>query len=336
MKPPLRSRLAPARFVTALGAAAGAGPEGRQRPGAAWSGREKRRLLAALRAQAGRQLPELRLLREKLPRRSEEEILRYLSRLRGRAAREAVSTRYRHCLEQQRRRRAQLPAPIEVWLELAEALAESLEEATAAAFSQVRGGLGRGALGLGCSPLPGHLWGSISPHLPSLLFFSLPQVLTVAATEPQTLSCSIPPQPPLGEPSGTPQEPPEDPPGGGGFTVSFPRLYEFLAQLCRGQGGAKGPLLPPAESAVVLALLNSLPQELQRLDLDPLQSHFRGSYSALTAPRDPPGTPPETTTETPSNPQPRTPLGGWGGVGLCPLNLFLVPLKLLARGGPSG
>uniref|UniRef100_A0A8C8AD06 Uncharacterized protein n=1 Tax=Otus sunia TaxID=257818 RepID=A0A8C8AD06_9STRI len=33
---------------------------------------------------------------------------------------------------------------------------------------------------------------------------------------------------------------------------------------------------------------------------------------------------------------PGTAPGGWGGVGLCPLNLFLVPLRLLARAGPSG
>lgn len=71
MKPPLRPRLAPARYVTGPGAAAE--PD---RPRAAWSAREKRALLAALRAQAALGLPDLqpRPLRERLPRRSEAEV----------------------------------------------------------------------------------------------------------------------------------------------------------------------------------------------------------------------------------------------------------------------
>ncbi|XP_074991153.1 snRNA-activating protein complex subunit 2 isoform X1 [Calonectris borealis] len=299
MKPPLRPRLAPARYVTGPGAAAE--PE---RPRAAWSVREKRALLAALRAQAALGLPELqpRPLRDRLPRRSEAEILSFLCRLRGRAAREAVRTQFRHCLEQQRRRRAQLPAPIEVWLELAETLAEGLEEATAAAFSQV---------------------------------------LTVAATEPLSLLHSVPPHPAGsaarpdagGSAPGTPVTPPSPPPqprAPGGFAVNFQRVYEYLGRLCR---GGKGPPLPPGESAVVLALLGSLPPELGALDRAALRAHLRAAYGALTAPRPPaPGPPPAPA----GPPAPGPPSSGWGGVGLCPLNLFLVPLRLLARAEPSG
>ncbi|XP_029862783.1 snRNA-activating protein complex subunit 2 isoform X2 [Aquila chrysaetos chrysaetos] len=260
MKPPLRPRLAPARYVTGPGAAAE--PE---RPRAAWSAREKRALLAALRAQAALGLPDLqpRPLRERLPRRSEAE----------------------------------------VWLELAETLAEGLEEATAAAFSQV---------------------------------------LTVAATEPLSLLHSIPPHPAgttasldqggsaLGDPAAPPAPQPHAP---GAFTVDFQRVYEYLARLCR---GGKGPALPPGESAVVLALLGSLPQELGVLDRAALHSHLRGAYGALTAPR-----PPQTDSPAPgmapgAPPPPGNPATGWRGVGLCPLNLFLVPLRLLARVEPSG
>ncbi|XP_067171121.1 snRNA-activating protein complex subunit 2-like [Apteryx mantelli] len=135
MKPPLRTRLTPARYVTGPGAAAAA-PEP---PRAAWSAREKRALLGALRAQAALGASELepRRLRERLPRRSEAEILAFVSHLKGRVAREAVRTEYRQCLEEQRRRRAEIPAPIEVWTDLAEKLSEQLEEATVAAFSQV-------------------------------------------------------------------------------------------------------------------------------------------------------------------------------------------------------
>lgn len=69
MKPPPRPRLAPARFVTVPEAAEEPG-----RAGTAWSGREKRALLAALRAQAHLGRPDLRPLRERLPRRSEAEV----------------------------------------------------------------------------------------------------------------------------------------------------------------------------------------------------------------------------------------------------------------------
>ncbi|XP_075345461.1 snRNA-activating protein complex subunit 2 isoform X2 [Mycteria americana] len=232
MKPPLRPRLAPARYVTGPGAAAE--PE---RARAAWSVREKRALLAALRAQAALGLPELqpRPLRERLPRRSEAE----------------------------------------VWLELAQTLAEGLEEATAAALSQV---------------------------------------LTVAATEPLSLLHSVPPRPagtaappdrggsapadPAAPPSSSPQSR-----AAGGFTVDFQRVYEYLARLCR---GGKGPALPPAESAVVLALLASLPQELGALDRAALHSHLRGVYGTLTAPRPPETDPPDPGTAPGSPPAPGT------------------------------
>lgn len=95
------------------------------------------------------------------------------------------------------------------------------------------------------------------------------------------------------------------------------------------RGGSLTPRYPP-EAAVLLALLGSLPQELGALDRTALDSHLRGSYSALTAPH-----PPATAPTAPLAPG-TAPTDGWKGVGLCPLNLFLVPLRLLARTGPSG
>ncbi|XP_075597702.1 snRNA-activating protein complex subunit 2, partial [Balearica regulorum gibbericeps] len=162
------------------------------------------------------------------------------------------------------------------------------------------------------------------------------QVLTVAATEPLNLLRSVPPRPAATDEAGetlaggghpaTPRfSPRPDVPEG--FAVDFQKVYEYLAQLCR---GAKGPALPPGESAVVLALLSSLPPELSALDRVALRSHFRGVYGALTAPRFPETDPPS----TPS--QPGTPESGWRGIGLCPLNLFLVPLRLLGRAEASG
>ncbi|XP_058678949.1 snRNA-activating protein complex subunit 2 isoform X2 [Ammospiza caudacuta] len=70
MKPPRRRRLIPARFVRL--------PPSPERPQRGpWGLREKRALLEALRDEARRGLPESRLvaaLRERLPRRSEEEV----------------------------------------------------------------------------------------------------------------------------------------------------------------------------------------------------------------------------------------------------------------------
>ncbi|XP_057244844.1 gamma-aminobutyric acid receptor-associated protein-like [Malurus melanocephalus] len=70
MKPPLRPRLLPSRFTD--------GTDGTGRaPRAPWGPREKRALLAELRIQARNGFPEPQLgaLRERLPRRSEEEVI---------------------------------------------------------------------------------------------------------------------------------------------------------------------------------------------------------------------------------------------------------------------
>lgn len=144
------------------------------------------------------------------------------------------------------------PFAFQVWLELAETLAEGLEEATAAAFSQVRGfefffpgewGAEETAL-----RLPGHLSGHITPSLSPHYHL---QVLTVAATEPLSLLRSVPPHPAGttaspdqgGSAPGYPVAPPAlQPHNPGAFTVDFQRVYEYLARLCR---GGKGPALSP-------------------------------------------------------------------------------------------
>ncbi|XP_039910088.1 snRNA-activating protein complex subunit 2 [Hirundo rustica] len=147
MKPPWRHRLLPARFAKPP-------PSPERLPRGVWGLREKGTLLAALRAQARRGLPEQLLpaaLRQKLPHRSEEEIQAVLVRLRGRVARETLTSKFRNFLHFQRRIRA----PIQVWQDLAETL-------------------GGGAL-----------------EGPPSVAFS--QVLTVAATEPLTLKHSGPP-----------------------------------------------------------------------------------------------------------------------------------------------
>ncbi|XP_058684449.1 snRNA-activating protein complex subunit 2 isoform X2 [Poecile atricapillus] len=225
MKPPRRLRFLPSRLAEA--------PRSPERPRrGAWGLREKRELLAALRAQARSGLPEQRLpaaLRERLPRRSEEEIRSFLVRLRGRAAREALTSKFRKFLLFRRRIRA----PI--------------------------------------------------------------QVLTVAATEPLTLEHSRPPRNSgTFRNSETPPAPgrPQNPglaPNPGNLEVDFGKIYEFLARI--GAGGEGEPPLAPAESAVLLALLGSLPAQLGALGalgaLGSLRSHFRGLWGSLRGPSPP-------------------------------------------------
>nr|XP_041568202.1 snRNA-activating protein complex subunit 2 isoform X5 [Taeniopygia guttata] len=249
MKPPRRLRLIPARF-----ARLSPSPERPQQ--SPWGLREKRELLKALRDEAVRGLPEQRLpaaLRERLPRRSEEEIRALLVRLRGRAAREALSSKFRNFLQFQR----WIRAPIQVWQDLAETLVGgALEGPPRAAFSQV---------------------------------------LTLAATEPLTLACSRTPQnsgspPNLGSPQNS-ETPPEvetpqnsgSPQNHGGFEVDFGKIYEFLARI---SAGGEGPPLPPAEAAVVLALLGGSQFKLGRFHshFGGSQSHFGGSQSHFGGP----------------------------------------------------
>ncbi|XP_058678948.1 snRNA-activating protein complex subunit 2 isoform X1 [Ammospiza caudacuta] len=262
MKPPRRRRLIPARFVRL--------PPSPERPQRGpWGLREKRALLEALRDEARRGLPESRLvaaLRERLPRRSEEEIRAQVVLLRGRAAREALSSKFRNFLQFQRRIRA----PIQVWQDLTETLVGGpLESPPSAAFSQVL---------------------TLAATEPLTLEHSRP---------PQNLgtpqNSGTPPEVETPQNSGSPQNP-------GGWEVNFGRIYEFLARI---SAGGEAPPLPPTESAVVLSLLGALPAELGALGaLGGLQRHLRGLWGSLSAPQTPGGPPqsPEPAQCPPLNP----------------------------------
>ncbi|XP_033928124.1 snRNA-activating protein complex subunit 2 [Melopsittacus undulatus] len=325
MKPPVRPRWAPLRFSASV-------PDG---PRGTWTEREKRTLLRELRNRNLRDRNRNRdlrdpELRERLPRRSEAEIQAFLCRLRGRAAREALCGQFRHCLGQPRPR----PAPIEVWLEVASVLSEGLEEAAMAAFGQVFTVAGTEPLSLSLAPpsepprsqsepvpsepRPSEPRSSQSEPVPSEPRPSGPRPLP---SEPGSVqSDPLPPEPRPSEPaavqSGAP--PPEPRP----LHVDFQRVYEYLGRLSR---DGRGPAPPPGESLLLLALLGSLPLELGSLDLGALRNHFRGVYSDLTGPPPaPPEAPPPGLGPAPSP---------WAELGLSPLNLFRVPLRLLRRGG---
>lgn len=103
-----------------------------------------------------------------------------------------------------------------------------------------------------------------------------------------------------------------------------------------------------SESAVVLNLLMSLPEELSHLPCTALVEHMTKTYAQLMAPqtslsgekRPRPGTEDggtdSTGPEEPDQSNPQTsetiePRLAWKAVGICPLNPFLVPLDLLSQ-----
>uniref|UniRef100_A0A2D4GRW7 snRNA-activating protein complex subunit 2 n=2 Tax=Micrurus corallinus TaxID=54390 RepID=A0A2D4GRW7_MICCO len=249
MKPPSRLRSAPARF--------------RLDPAVrVWTDREKRRLLQALRAQAqtpGPLRPEQ--LKKYLPSRNEDEILAFVDLLKERVAREAVKARYRY--RQCKEKDAPVPAPIEVWIRLAKKLTGCLEDAVTAAFSQV---------------------------------------LTIASAEPLSLLHSVPPKPVEVNAAQcmTPAVPSKNkksnaeseeatissnvehltPAENGELHVDFEKIYKYLSVISR---GSKAPELPPGESAVLLDLLLSLPEELSHLDYKKLKGHMYKCYIDLSA-----------------------------------------------------
>ncbi|CAM4549549.1 snRNA-activating protein complex subunit 2 isoform X1 [Lepidochelys kempii] len=399
MKPPLRTRSAPTRYET--------GPPARHAPARApWTAQEKRHLIKALKAQAPQGELQAEQLREHLPRRSEAEILAFIHQLKGRVAREAIQMEYRRCREEQRCKEAEILAPIEVWTDLAEKLTDKLEETVTTAFSQVL---------------------TIAVTEPLSLLHSVPQKLTRAAekkvlpgSSSQHAASPAPddaarngdaaPGPPAAAPSSSTSTDPgvrEEPEK---FSVDFEKIYKYLSMLSR---DIKAPELSPYESAVVLDLLMSLPEELSNLDYDGLKRHMHRSYRELTAQKpdgsrkgsDPGASAGELAADLPSasvdcerpptanlsasctlptelaqpsdnekrpsrsgeceqgtqeTPQPSVspspaqhsashgqlppPLHSagidaqksvWKDLGICPLNLFLVPLELLARKGGS-
>lgn len=330
MKPPQRRRAAPARY---LGEVTGS---------VAWSAREKRQLLRLLQARRGQPEPDTAELARELPGRSEAEIRDFLRHLKGRVAREAIQRVHPGGPKGSRRRETQTPAPIEVWMDLAEKITGPLEEALTVAFSQV---------------------------------------LTIAATEPISLLHSKPPKPTqargklllLSAPGGQEGPSPEargpapegqegpspeacgpapsndlaGPSAAGDLEVDFEKIYKYLSSISR---SCHGPELSAAESAVVLDLLMALPEELPHLPCAALVEHMLDTYESLTAPyTDPssgsqgPGTENcstgssgqeealQTTPQAPDNAQRSEPRSTWQAAGVCPLNPFLVPLALLGQ-----
>ncbi|XP_008578252.1 PREDICTED: snRNA-activating protein complex subunit 2 [Galeopterus variegatus] len=261
----------------------------------------------------------------------------FLQQLKGRVAREAIQRVYPGGLQGPRRREAQTPAPIEVWTDLAEKITGPLEEALTAAFSQVL---------------------TIAATEPVSLLHSKPPKPTQARGRPLLLSAPGGQEDPAPEPPGptpeasgpAPEVPSESltgPSDEEDFTVDFEKIYKYLSSSSR---SGHGPELSAAESAVVLDLLTSLPEELPRLPCTALVEHMLETYRRLTAPQPSPadetlGPGPDDATiesrgpeepgqailQSPESVGPSELRSTWQEAGICPLNPFLVPLELLGR-----
>ncbi|XP_072457088.1 snRNA-activating protein complex subunit 2 [Notamacropus eugenii] len=348
MKPPVRQRAAPARYR-------GLAPTG-VRTATRWNPREKQQLLRLLQARDGQREPEAAELRLRLPHRSETEIQDFLQLLKRRVAREVIQQEHRCCQKEQRLRKAEIPAPIEVWTDLATKVTNQLEEVMTTAFSQIL---------------------TIAATEPVSLLHSIPEKPT-QASERQLLckdSCSqeeLLPQ--ASEPtqetsvgvSGTSDTQPKTDsskpnpgsPENGNFVIDFEKIYKYLSSVSR---NGKGLELSPGESAVLLDLLMSLPEEISRLPCERLQTHMASSYRKLVRPQavldpnprdpgkdhlvedsevssSPSNAPGSAKSPTPERPATSGPAQHqlWQDLEFCPLNPFMVPLELLSQAPTPG
>ncbi|KAG7271413.1 hypothetical protein CRUP_013663 [Coryphaenoides rupestris] len=242
----------------------------------------------------------------------------------------------RQAEEQTGERQGEEQRPLELWRDMASFVAGPREDAISTAFSQE------------------------APH-PS----SQPGATVSPPTPAQGTSATPPAQ--LAQASGVAADTVD---GAGGvrwrsqrskFTVDFQKIYLYLAGVGRHQ---RDCILTPMECAVVLDLLMTLPEELPLLDSPELRQHMSKTYFSLSAPAPtPPGeangamdnhamdnratdnhamdnhatdnhamdnratdnhamdhraTAAEAQTQAPES-------------GLCPLNPFVVPLKLLVK-----
>ncbi|XP_069352375.1 snRNA-activating protein complex subunit 2 isoform X2 [Eulemur rufifrons] len=334
MKPPQRRRTVPARYLGEV-----TGP-------AAWSAREKRQLLRMLQARRSQPEPDAAELARELPGRSK----------------------------------------VEVWMDLAEKITGPLEEALTVAFSQVLTIAATEPLSLLHSKPPKPTRARGKPLLLSVRGVQEDPTSEAPGPAPEasgpTCEASSPtpeisgptseasgPTPeapgptseaygPTPDTSGpTPEAPgsaPESSSGSlaglsteGDFTVDFEKIYKYLSSFSR---SGHGPELSAAESAVVVDLLMSLPEELPHLPCTALVEHMAEMYQHLTAPEPSPaggnpgpgaegdGTgatgpeePGQATAHSPEKAGPSKLRSSWQAAGICPLNPFLVPLELLGR-----
>ncbi|EPQ06967.1 snRNA-activating protein complex subunit 2 [Myotis brandtii] len=163
-----------------------------------------------------------------------------------------------------RRRETQPPAPIEVWVDLAKKVTGPPEEALTVAFSQAL---------------------TIMAVEPVSLLYSKPSKPTQAHGKLLPLNTPSRQENPSPEAAGPTPEAAAGPSAEGDLEVDFEKIYKYLSSISH---SGHGPELSPAESAVVLHLLMSLPEELSHLPCAALVEHMMDTYLHLMAPQSAP------------------------------------------------
>ncbi|XP_067880005.1 snRNA-activating protein complex subunit 2 isoform X1 [Heterodontus francisci] len=265
MKPPVRARAAPRRYGVDLA------KQWMEIDSeiADWTVRDKRLLLRALMRQSASREPDLSSIERAVPGKNREEISAYLEGLRVRSIRSLTQRNYIQRLREKQHRQQQLRAPLQIWTELAEEATGKLGEAIATAFSQTL---------------------MIAATEPTSREHSVPRIAVTDQTLnpaggsdagvlpgesiPETGSSSQTAGDPVTQLGPTSVQDPQaqDTP------VDFGKIYKFLSATVR---GVTLPQLSPFESAVVLDLLMTLPDQLQGLSCPELWSHMNRTYRQL-------------------------------------------------------
>lgn len=268
MKPPPRKRRKTSRELPPVPE-----PRGRGRAVCVWPQAERRRLLSALTKlrPAGDTLDPERV-REYLPTRTAEEINSVLEALKEKII---LFAKTKHYTERREERRTS--KPLETWLQQASAVTGDVEDSISSAFTQM----------LTVTSVEPHTLSdgsssaSASSQSPSVT--TAPPSQTPPVKE-ELQNTSLPPptaaQRPL-VPSTNPQPSVRRPalPPDPMTQVSFEKIYHYLSALHKPQELCR---LTPMESAVVLDLLMSLPEELLLLDCDELSQHLSQMYANLS------------------------------------------------------
>lgn len=225
-------------------------PEPTGRAVCKWPRAEKKRLLFALSQLCTRDTLDPERVRGHLPTRTAAEINWVLEALKEKVILFA-KTKY----HEERRAERRARKPLDIWIQEATALTGTMEDLLSLAFSQV---------------------------------------LTVAAVEPraqhhsQTLPkeekkttgiAQGPPVPGTPPPQSSVKTPKLSAPSHM-TQVSFEKIYRYLGTLQKPNEHCK---LTPMESAIVLDLLMSLPEELLLLDCDKLGQHLSQMYQSLSS-----------------------------------------------------
>ncbi|XP_040202698.1 snRNA-activating protein complex subunit 2 [Rana temporaria] len=293
MKPPVRRRTAPQRFVVLDSAPARVAPIR-----LAWLCKEKMELLRGLKAQVGQKVPD-----PPVQGRSKSEVSSYIAWLRSRAAREAVQTVYEKWVQDRKAEEAETPVPIELWTDLVYRMSKPTEEALTAAFSQML---------------------TIASTEPLTLRHSIPckEPRKRASRSNSPAMNSSQQEKPSGEgpaPSGVEPVAVEEAADGRWKKLDFEKIYKYLSKASMGE---TLPKLSECESAVVLNLLYCIPGQLQTLNAQALCDALRDTYTDMNKP-----------TKSENSEQESAALGSqaadWKELGFCPLNPLMLPLEVL-------